>query len=132
MDEQIIIDRIINEAKAEAKKIVHDAKHIAKGNINYAKEQSEKDIEKAVTAAQTSTARDIEIANSINELWKRLDVLAKKTSIVDKIFDELKKEIKFKWRVIDTPDYEIRMTPDELLSELREEIEPAVVEGLFK
>jgi len=156
MNEQYLLDRIIKDAKAEAKKIISLAKENAAGNIAYAKQQAEQKITQAQTAAQKVTQRDIDTAQAAADIKNRIEMLNKKHEIVNQLFDDVKKEIikanstqlvtslKKKYArpgdtvtlhdggiVIANQNYELRLTLDELLSALRTDIEAEVTRILF-
>jgi len=131
MNEQYLLDRIIKDAKDEAKKIIGDAKERADGNIAYVKEQAAKKIAEAKEFAQKITEREIDAADCAQKIKQQIETLRQKTKIVDDVFDQAAKEIKFNWKTIQKENYEIRLTREELFGELREEIEGEVVNMLF-
>ena len=89
-------------------------------------------IKNAELAAEMETLREKQVASSVQQIASRIETLRQKTAIVDKLFDDAKHDIKFNWRVIEHENYEIRMTPDEMIGRLRDEIEPEVVRILFE
>jgi len=131
MDEKILLDRIIKDAKAEAKKIINEAKELANSNLAYAKAHAEEKISEASVKASTLQKREIDIAQENNIINKRLEILKQKSKIVDEIFAQVKKEIKFPWKITRRENYEVHMTADEMFKNLRDEIEAEVVNILF-
>jgi len=127
-----IIDRIIEDAKVEARRIVTDAKKLATDNLAYAKKRNEEILANAKKSAKLHAERDKEIAKGTQEIHEKLITLGEKTKIVDEVFEEAFKEIKFKWRVETKPKYEERLTREVLMKALRDEIEADVVRVLFK
>jgi vacuolar-type H+-ATPase subunit H len=131
MNEDYILERIIKDAKTEAKKIIAEAKERANGNILYARGQAARDIADAKEEAKKSSVQSVKVFMSAQEVKNRISMLEQKTRIVDQIFAEVKKEVRYNWRIIETDDFIIRFTRDEIFSCLREDIEPEVVRILF-
>ena len=155
MSEQLL-ERIIEDAKKEAKAIIDKANKDASGQIAFAEEQARMDIVAATEAARKKAVRAVEIAKSAADVASRLDGLVQKTQIINQVFDEAKKELlksdnkklrdalakryskagdtvkqKDGGIIIENANYEIRLTVNELLATLREEIEAEVVKILF-
>jgi len=131
MDIQNLIDRIIADARAEAKQIINDANVNAKENIEYAKTHRESVLKDAQETAKKTVARTKEITQAEQDLANRLELLRLKTQIVDDVFSKAMQKVKYNFRIEKKKDYELRLTREELGSRLRYEIEKQVVEILF-
>jgi vacuolar-type H+-ATPase subunit E/Vma4 len=132
MGHEYIVERILDDAKTEARRKVAEAKKLAADNIAYAKKRNEEILTDAKKAAKMHKEREEDIAKGTQEIHEKLIALGEKTRIVDEVFEAAFKEIKFKWRVETKPKYEERLTREVLLAALREEIEAEVVGVLFK
>jgi len=131
MDVQYLVDRIIKDAQAEAKAVLKDAKTNAKENIEYAKKRATEIIENAVETAKKNKQRETEILQGARDIQNRLCILKQKTKIVDDVFESAMNDIKFKFRVEDHQDYELRLTKQEITEHLRDNIENQVASTLF-
>ena len=131
MEHKELIERIIKDANAEAKRIVDLATKTAKANVDYAKKNAEEITLAAKENAKKAKARDAQIIQGANEIRARLYTLEQKTDIVDSIFERAFKQIKYNFRTEQKPNYELRMTRDELMADLRDAIENEVFKILW-
>ena len=131
MGELHFLDKIIADAKAEAKKITKEATTLWQSNVDYAKKESERVVAEAHLAAKETSAVDTARANARTEIETKKQLLLRKTEIVDQLFDSVKAKLAFPEKIIEKPNFRIRITVDELLDSLREEIEPEVVKILW-
>ena len=131
MDVKILIDKIIGDAKAEAKKIVGDATTNAKENIAYAARHRDELIKAAKEQGKLAETRAQKISASEQELANRLELLRLKTEIFESVFNDAMKKVDYKFRVETKPNYEHRLTREELGAALRFEIEAQIVRILF-
>ena len=131
MNEEYLLERIIKDAKDEAKKILADAKELAKTNVAYAKKEADRQTKEAIDTATKITARKSENAMSALGIKNRIELLQRKREIVDRCFEEVKNKIPVKSSVKKQEYYEIHISPDILMDALREEIEAEVVRILF-
>ncbi|MDR0461979.1 MAG: hypothetical protein LBG88_01435 [Christensenellaceae bacterium] len=132
MDVQNLVDRILKDAKDEAAIILRDAKKNAKENLEYANKHQEELLKSAKENAKREKAREREINESEQSIRDNLALLHAKTQIVDDVFDKAMQKIKYNFKVEKKPNYELRMTREELGATLRLEIEKQVVEILFQ
>ena len=132
MNEEYLLERIIKDAKDEAKKILTEAKELAKTNVTYAKKEAEKEVLEVTQNIQKMSALKSENAASALEVKNRIDLLQKRREVVDRCFEEVKSKLNIKSNVKKYENYEVHVTPDILMKALREDIEAKVVEILFK
>ena len=131
MDLQFLADRILKDARAEARGIVSDTRTRCKENIEYARRHANEVIADARATAKKQSEREGEITQGARELRARLDILRQKTAVVGRVFDEAMDAVKYNFRVERHKDYEVRLTREELAADLRGQIEREVVEILF-
>ena len=149
MSEQFL-ERIITDAKTEAKNIVKQAKQLATSNIAYAKIQAQRNEEMAIKQSKQISARDRERADAAEQVERQKQTLIRKTEIVDKVFESVKGKVTITQKVInkykksgdivkqtkggvliENKNYQINLTLDELVNSMREDIESNVAEILF-
>jgi len=131
MNEQLLLDRILNDARKEAKRILAEAKDRTKGNVEYARQHAKQEIDDAGKNAKKTQEHANEIAAKNIQLHHNMELLRQKREIVDRVFEEAKKDIKFNWRVEKKENFELHLTQDELFEDLRDHIEAKVAEILF-
>ena len=131
MNHSELVERIIKDAKKESADILKAARKITKANIEYAQKQSAEQIMTARETAKKDTAKEIKIMQGTMEIRTRLDELKQKTEIVNSVFERALKDIDFNFRVEDKPNFELRLTKEELGSDLRDAIENEVVKILW-
>jgi len=131
MENQYLIERIIDDANAEAKEILAAAKQNAKENVAYAKAAGDRVVEGAKLAAANRAKHLTEITASEKQIAKNIATLKQRTAIVNDVFKTAMDSIKFNWRVEKHTGFETRLTRPAIESELRENIEPDVVKILF-
>ena len=131
MEHQELIDKIIKDAKDEAATIVNTVKKMSKANVAYSKEQAEERVRTALETAKKNKALDLEIKRGACDIKRRLAILEQKTQILDSVFAKAMDNVKYKFRVEQHPNYELRLTREEFEADLRQQIENQVVEILF-
>jgi len=131
VDIQKLVDKILTDARAEARQIVRDAEVNARENLSYAQNRRDQVISAEKDKAHKITHRKKEIVQGEQDLANRLELLNQKTQIVDGIFERAMGKVKYNFRIENKKDYENRLTREELGKALREQIEAQVVEILF-
>ena len=131
MGHEYLIEKIVEDAKVEAKKIVTEAQKVAKGNVAQVKKRAGELLADAHNSAKRNKDREKEIDDNQRRVREKLAVLGEKTAIVDAVFDDAFESIKFNWRVEKHPKYEDRWTKEALMQELRTAIEADVVRVLY-
>ncbi|NLM05694.1 MAG: hypothetical protein GX219_02070 [Tissierellia bacterium] len=91
---EAMVERIINDSKAEAEKIISLAKEEANGAIKAETEKAEKEKEGLLERADRDSAQIIERIVSGEELKSRDKILSAKQEIMDKVFDLAKDKMK--------------------------------------
>ena len=150
MSENYLVEKIIADARAEARKILKDAEKLAENNIAFAKKQAEEKRAVAENERLLRSARNDERQAALAQIEQKKQVLSQKTEILDKIFADVKDKLKISEKLINkykkpgdkvtkidggvkisNTSYVLLITSDELLNALREEIETEVVNILF-
>ena len=157
MGHEYILEKIIADAKAEAKQILKDAKTVAKGNIEYATQQADAEKIRTTRAAQDANDREIEILQSTTEIKNRNALLRQKSQIMDEIFADVGKTLETSDNrrlvaglgqkfantgdtitpkdggiLISNANFEMHLGVGDLLAVLRREIESDVARILWK
>ena len=159
MNEQYIIDRILKDAKVEADAKISSAKKTAAATLKTAKEEIELANETEFITAKNAAEREAELGDLTAKTEEIKNILVAKHKILDDVFTAVRSELvnmnandrknlidslikRYKKSgdqvteqnggiIISNNTYELRLTLDDLLNELRNEIEPEVVKILF-
>jgi vacuolar-type H+-ATPase subunit E/Vma4 len=156
-DNTAVWERITADAQKEAKELVDSAKKRINSSLETFKAELAQNEEEEVSRAKATTARENELLALSDKTTERKELLAKKHEIVDEVFAMVRKELlanKDNKKLIDAltkkyaregdkiekanggiiisnKTYDLKLTADELLAGLREEIEVEVAEILF-
>jgi len=157
MSEKYIVDRITEDVKAEAKAMVDNAKATAERTLEALKKELEASSADTLAKTKAALERERELGAMSEQSRENLSALEAKTQIVNDLFASVKKELltgaanaklvtaltkKYQKTgdtvtksnggiIISNKNYELKLTLDDLLKDLREAIEGEIVKRLF-